>query len=72
MPEIRFVNQLGECPVTGRSGMIQVEYHSIPILGRRDTPYKKMSYRCINSGHCSIIEQGSECPIYKQLPTCTD
>jgi hypothetical protein len=70
MYAIRFIRHRGECEVTSGIGEIEIEYHEIPILHRDAPAYKKMSYRCQNSGRCPIISRGDECPIYKQAPSC--
>lgn len=59
----QLVGVSGHCPIQDDEYEIDVVYREIPVLGKAESEYRKMSFYCDYSDehNCQI---SNECPIY--------
>ena len=55
-----------ECPYTGKTQTISVEYKKVPMTGTSKTNFKKIGFDCSTFSECSI----QKCPLYTDMPIC--
>lgn len=60
----------GNCPYTGSSQSIRINYLEVPVLGTMNNGTKKDSYHCTLANECPYPEQDEyhRCPVYLQAP----
>ncbi len=59
-----------ECPYTGSSQRLQVDFSEVKSIGTLQTSYRKMSYDCPLSAQCpnDYKDQYGRCPAYLSIP----
>ena len=65
---IKFVNV--DCPYTGQSQEISVDYCRVPSVGTLQESYKKMSYECPLCDECpsDLKDRYGACSAFSSLP----
>ena len=61
---------ISECPHLKRNHSIQISYVVIPIAGRTDPGYKRMSYSCDLYDECEFpkLDPYGRCPVFLKSP----